>query len=132
MSDAHAHATDAHSHPHVNYMKIFWTLLVLTLAEYFYAMLTQQHFGLLITGLLTLAIIKASLVGYYFMHVKFEGKWVFGLIIPTLVLAMIVVLALVPDIAKGRSDDEFVIPEDDSALVAPASTPVHSIPIFRV
>ncbi|MFM7317328.1 MAG: cytochrome C oxidase subunit IV family protein [bacterium] len=134
MSDHHHHADDHahHEHPHVNYMKIFWTLLILTLAEYFYAMLTQSNFTLLVVGLMTLALIKASLVGYYFMHVKFEGKWVFAMIIPACVLAAIAVLALVPDIARDRSQDELIIPEDDSAMVVPQAELISSTSIFRI
>ena len=127
-SDDHGH----HEHPHVNYMRIFWTLLILTLAEYFYAMLTQSSFTLLVVGLMTLALIKASLVGYYFMHVKFEGKWVFAMIIPACVLAAIAVLALIPDIARDRSQDELIIPEDDSAMVAPRIDPISSSSVFKV
>jgi cytochrome c oxidase subunit 4 len=134
MSDHHHHAEDHghHEHPHVNYMKIFWMLLFLTLAEYFYAMLTQSNFALLVLGLMTLALIKASLVGYYFMHVKFEGKWVFAMIIPACVLAAIAVLALVPDIARDRSQDELIIPEDDSAWTTPATDSIHSANIFKI
>lgn len=117
MSDSHAQHATAHEHPHVNYMKIFWTLLFLTVAEYFYAMLTQDHFVLLVLGLMTLALVKASLVGLYFMHVKFEGKWVYATIVPACILAVLVVLALVPDIARDKTQDDLIVPEDDSAMI---------------
>lgn len=129
MSDHHSSA--AHEHPHVNYMKIFWTLLFLTVAEYFYAMLTQSHFGLLVVGLMTLALIKATLVGLYFMHVKFEGKWIYALIVPACVLAMVVVLALVPDIARDRSQDDLIIPEDDSVQIVPVQDSLSSVKVFN-
>ncbi len=117
MSDSHASHSAAHEHPHVNYMKIFWTLLFLTVAEYFYAMLTQEHFVLLVLGLMTLALVKASLVGLYFMHVKFEGNWVYAMIVPACILAVLVVLALTPDIARDKSQDDLIVPEDDSAMI---------------
>jgi cytochrome c oxidase subunit 4 len=133
MSDHH-HAADHahHEHPHVNYMKIFWILLVLTVAEYFYAMITQSNFALLVVGLMTLALIKATLVGLYFMHVKFEGRWVFAMIVPACVLAAIAVLALVPDIARDRSKDDLIVPEDEAMLVVPAVELMHSSTTFRV
>ncbi len=117
MSETHAAHAEAHDHPHVNYMRIFWTLLFLTVAEYFYAMLTQDSFVLLVLGLMTLALVKASLVGLYFMHVKFEGKWVYAMIIPACILAALLVLALMPDIGRDRSQDELVVPGDDTAIL---------------
>jgi cytochrome c oxidase subunit 4 len=117
MSDSHAPHAEAHEHPHVNYMRIFWTLLFLTVAEYFYAMLTQDHFVLLVLGLMTLALVKASLVGLYFMHVKFEGKWVYATIVPACILAVLLVLALMPDIGRDRTQDDLIVPEDDSAMI---------------
>lgn len=120
MSDHYdAHAA-SHEHPHVNYMKIFWILLGMTVAEYFYAMVTQDHFVLLVLGLMGMALFKATLVGLYFMHVKFEGKWIYSLIIPACVLAILVVVALIPDIATGRPNEDFSQPEDDSAMSVPA------------
>jgi cytochrome c oxidase subunit 4 len=124
MSDSHATHADAHEHPHVNYMKIFWTLLFLTVAEYFYAMLTQDHFGLLVIGLMTLALVKATLVGLYFMHVKFEGKWVYATIVPACILAILVVMALIPDIARDKGQDDLIVPDDDAAMIT-ISQPVE-------
>ena len=53
--------------------------------------------------MLVLAGIKAGLVGWYFMHLKFEGKWVYLLIVPAIILATILVLALIPDQAMKAS-----------------------------
>ncbi len=38
----------------------------------------KDFFLILLVGLLLLAGIKAGLVGWYFMHLKFEGKWVYA------------------------------------------------------
>ena len=123
MSDHHSTTADhSHDHPHVNYIKIFFILLFMTVAEYFYAMITQDHFILLILGLMSMAFFKAALVGYYFMHVKFEGKWVFAMIIPACILAVLVVVALIPDVARDRSKDDLSSPDEDSALLSPADS----------
>lgn len=53
----------------------------------------------LILGLLILAVTKATLVGMFFMHLKFEGRWVFYMLVPAAILAMVFISALVPDIA---------------------------------
>ena len=91
------------------YMRIFFVLLVLTVLEYFYAKIMAGNMTSLVAGLLLLAGIKAALVGLYFMHVKYEGKWVYAIIVPAGILAAIVVLGLVPDIAtphEGPRDEE--------------------------
>lgn len=53
----------------------------------------------LILGLLILAVTKATLVGMFFMHLKFEGNWVYYMLVPAGILAMIFICALVPDVA---------------------------------
>jgi len=131
MSDHSTSHGEAHDHPHVNYMKIFWILLGMTVAEYFYAMLTQDHFAILVIGLMAMALFKASLVGLYFMHVKMEGKWVYAMIIPACVLAILVVVALIPDIAVGRSTEDFSQPEDDSAMMTPGLSAFSKSQILR-
>jgi cytochrome c oxidase subunit 4 len=88
---------------HVPYLAVWAWLAVLTAVEYVYAYACQEilltPFLVTLGGLLIWAVIKAGLVGWFFMHLKFEGPWVYGLIIPACVLAAILVLALAPDIA---------------------------------
>ncbi len=84
---------------HAPYLKVWVALLVLTVLEYGYAKLMAGGFHVLVVGLLALALIKAVLVGMYFMHVRFEGRWVYFFIVPVTILAAILVIALVPDIA---------------------------------
>jgi cytochrome c oxidase subunit IV len=109
------HATEAHA----PYLKVFGALAVLTAIEYYYASIFKDHFGILLTGLLLLAGIKAGLVGWYFMHLKFEGNWVYILIVPAMVLATIIVLALCPDMVLKYETEEN--PGEESAYVLPAS-----------
>ena len=69
---------ERHIESHAPYLKVFFGLAVLTLIEYFYARIFKDYFTLLILGLLALAIIKAAMVGWFFMHLKFEGKWIYS------------------------------------------------------
>ena len=64
--------------------KVWFWLAVLTGVEYFYAFFLKDFFLILLLGLLVLAVIKAGLVGWYFMHLKFEGNWVYLLIVPAM------------------------------------------------
>src|SRR6516162_1424851 len=92
-------AEELEAESHAPYMKVWFILAVLTGVEYFYALIFKDHFGLLVGGLITLALIKASMVGWFFMHLKFEKKWVYILIVPACVMAVFLTLALVPDMA---------------------------------
>jgi cytochrome c oxidase subunit 4 len=106
------HGTESHA----PYLKVWAALAVLTAIEYYYAFWFKSVFLILLFGLLFWAIIKAGLVGWYFMHLKFEGKWVFALIVPAFVLATIFVLALMPDMTLKENADDILM-EDTSFLV---------------
>ena len=102
---------------HAPYLLVWLWLAVLTGVEYVYAAKLADFFVILLAGLLVLAGIKAGLVGWYFMHLKFEGKWVYLLIVPAIILATVLVLALVPDQAMR--------PVDTDAEETVQSTPLH-------
>jgi cytochrome c oxidase subunit 4 len=96
---------DAESNVRV-YLRVFLALLVLTVAEYFYAMLVQQHFLLLVTGLVAMAAVKATLVGLFFMHVKFEGRWIYLVLVPAAFLVVALLVGIYPDIGRAYSKAE--------------------------
>lgn len=80
MADNHHHPhTDAHAVPHKSHKKeyiiIFVALAVLTAIEIWMAEIpgiSKMNKGLGLTGL---AVGKAFLVAYYYMHLKEETKW---------------------------------------------------------
>lgn len=102
---------------HAPYLKVWFGLLVLTVIEYFYARIFMDYFTILILGLLFWAIIKACMVGWYFMHLKFEKPWVYFMIVPALILAVILTLALCPDMVLkfDESEDRAGEPETSNA-----------------
>ena len=77
-------------HKHPNYMGIFWILLTVTVLEVGYSFLKVPR-GVLITGLVALAVFKALLVALYFMHLKFERKSLGIIVASTLILGAILV-----------------------------------------
>ena len=98
---------ERHVESHAPYLKVFWALLVFTILEYLYArFLPDLGFAPLVAGLLAMAIVKAGLVGWYFMHLKFEGRWIYMMLVPVGLLALIVVTGLVPDIAMHEDPPE--------------------------
>lgn len=123
-----AAATDAtvEDSAHAPYIKIFFALLFLTILEYFYAKIVAHHFFLLVLGLTAMALTKAALVALYFMHLKFEGNWVYLMIIPACVLAVMLVLALYPDIGMRPSSGEGAIDDEIEVRVEPPT------PAFRL
>jgi cytochrome c oxidase subunit 4 len=118
MATSEVAAEHAHE-AHAPYLKVFVWLAVLTAIEYWYAALLKDHFGILLLGLLLLASVKAGLVGWYFMHLKFEGKWVYIMIVPAAILATIIVLALCPDMVLKYETEEN--PAEEAAYVLPAA-----------
>jgi cytochrome c oxidase subunit IV len=111
------HDQEMHVESHAPYLKVFFALLIFTIMEYFYAMLPIS-FPALVVGLLAMAITKATLVGWYFMHLKFEGRWVYFMIVPAGVLAMIFVLALYPDIGMQPVSEQ-PASEEEVGVVLP-------------
>ena len=89
---------------HAPYMKVFWALLILTVLEYAYARFLEGKitFAVLVAGLMVLAITKAFLVGWFFMHLKFEGRWIYMMLVPVCFLAFALVTGLAPDMAFHR------------------------------
>lgn len=111
-----AHGDHSHDeHPHVNYMHIFYALCGLTAASVVADVIGGAGFvtsllggvrAKIIVGLLvlTIASFKAMFVMLYFMHLKFEGRWKYVLLTPTIILAMAIVAALIPDIGVHYYD----------------------------
>jgi cytochrome c oxidase subunit 4 len=122
MADTNlTHDQEMHVESHAPYIKVWAALAVLTLIEYLYAKGLKDAFAALVIGLMFWAVIKASLVGWFFMHLKFEGKWVYAMLIPAAMLAMVFIFALIPDI--GMHEPEIEPSEEDDATVSAPLNP---------
>ncbi|TAJ07463.1 MAG: hypothetical protein EPO68_16525 [Planctomycetota bacterium] len=89
-------------HKSFNANKIFLWLFIFTAVEVAWGVLGHKmHVGkpLLWGGLLTFAAFKGVLILQYFMHFRFEGWIVKGLILPTPFLIVVILTVLSPDIA---------------------------------
>ena len=93
-------------------------------------MIFKDHFLFLVLGLMGLALVKAGMVGWYFMHLKFEKRWVYLLIVPACVMAVFLTLMLYPDMAMKPVDDDTATEEE--AWVAPASDFAPAAPSVRL
>ena len=109
---------ELHVESHAPYLKVWAGLLVFTLIEYFWAHIFKDSFSVLVVGLMFWAVIKASLVGWYFMHLKFEGTWVYYMLVPASILAVILTTALIPDIALAPTTEENPDEEEPAVSVS--------------
>lgn len=127
MSDQHG------AQHHVKYWAIFAFLCICTGVSWLVDEAKKGgHFNsyvLLVFVVLAVASAKALAVMMYFMHLKFEGKWKFVLLAPTIILALGLPLALLPDIgAKYYLSD---VPQDrevahDASHGAGHTAPAHN------
>lgn len=93
------HAGHSEEHPHPNYLAVAAILLVLTISSFFISEQLESKVASVLL-VMCLASIKATIVAMFFMHAKFEGKWLYAMLIPTVILAAVVVCALLPDVGR--------------------------------
>jgi len=97
MSQPHARSAPLPHHA-VNYLLIFFTLVVLTVVTVLVAFHRFDDELVNITLALLVASIKATFVARFFMHLKFEGKLIYVILLVPLGLTVILICALIPDI----------------------------------
>jgi len=78
MSENHTHENKAHAHEHKSHTKeyiiVFFVLTFLTVLELMIPGLDTKY-AYKATGLISLAVGKALVVAYFYMHLKEETKW---------------------------------------------------------
>jgi len=99
--EPHGHS-EPMPHHSVNYVMIFVTLIVLTVVTVAVALVNLRTELAKVLVALTIASIKATFVARFFMHVKFEGKLIRLILFCPLVLCVLLIVALIPDIGRGR------------------------------
>ena len=102
---ADTHSPEGHHGPTFKtYWVIFGALSVLTAVSFIAngaargGTITPTQSFLIILGV---AIVKAVLVGMYFMHLVVDWGRLYYFIIPALILAVLAVVVLLPDIVLG-------------------------------
>ena len=95
--EPHGH-TEPMPHHNVPYVLIFWTLVALTVITVLVALKRFDNEVVNLLLAMFVAAIKATLVAMFFMHLKFEGKLIYLILIVPLILCVILIAALIPDI----------------------------------
>lgn len=88
-------------HHRIPHYKVFGALLVLTAITVGVYFLHPSSELVKILLALFIASVKAVLVCLFFMHMKFEGKLIYTILIVPLVLCVLLVCALIPDVLNG-------------------------------
>src|SRR5437868_1865106 len=93
-------------HHKVNYIAVFLTLVVLTILTVAVAFMNLEKEWQKVLLALTIASIKASCVAFFFMHLKFEGKLIYLILIVPLMLCVLLTVALIPDVLLNHADSQ--------------------------
>ena len=102
--EAHGHTVPMPHHK-VNYYLIFAILVGLTIITVAVAFIEIHKEWVKVLLALTIASIKASFVAVFFMHLKFEGKLIYFILIVTLTFTVVLICALIPDIVMPALHD---------------------------
>lgn len=99
VDTAHAHgAAQAHGHvvPYGVFVRVWLVLLALTATLVAVSELRRET--LAVPAMLTITPIKAALVFYYFMHLKYESTMLKGFVFATLAILIVFIGLLFVDI----------------------------------
>ena len=92
FDQSHGHGPIDHGHMK-EYVAVFVALCVCTGLSFFF----NQFFGQNLTSatlISIVAVIKAGLVAMIFMHLKFDWRKVYGIMIPVVIMAVMTVIIL--------------------------------------
>jgi cytochrome c oxidase subunit 4 len=109
MADTH-HADDSHGASVFRaYMVVAGALSIFTATSFVFNYMARElhwisHFTSFVL-ILSVAIVKATLVAMYFMHLKWDWRLLYFLIIPAFILGAMMMMVFLPDIFFGPMHD---------------------------
>lgn len=87
--------------PRSLFYKVWVFLLVLTALEVLLAYV-QASPAVMLAALLALSLAKAAYIVAYFMHMKYERRWLPLSLFPVLIICILALLMLLPDAARAQ------------------------------
>ena len=95
------------------YMVVATVLAVCTASSFVFNYLVHEKSLSVVMGfvlILGVAVLKAFLVGFYFMHLKWDWRLLYFIILPVFILGVMMVIILMPDcvIGPGRDAAEII------------------------
>jgi cytochrome c oxidase subunit 4 len=103
MADAH-HGHEHHGPTYGLYMIIAGALAVGTSLSFIVNQAVSAKY-LAFALILAVAIVKATLVAMYFMHLKWDWKLLYFLIIPAFILGTMMMVVFLPDVFFGPNHE---------------------------
>ena len=97
---AHPHGAHAHAHPPINYIRI-WFVLVLLLIVSVAGPMAEIQWLTLVTAF-GIACVKAYLVAKNFMHINLEQRFIAYAVITVLVFMFLFFAGAAPDVMKDE------------------------------
>jgi cytochrome c oxidase subunit 4 len=108
MADTHGDGHGGHGGDHGDLYPVYMTIAVIlgvcTAASFVVNQFVSAKLAAFLL-ILAVAIIKASLVGWYFMHLKWDWRLLYFLILPAFIMGAMMMVVLMPDIFLGRLHD---------------------------
>jgi cytochrome c oxidase subunit IV len=111
MTTAHDRIGDGHEELHavtvpmphhkINYVAIFILLCALTVVTVAVAFVHIESELMKVLVALAIASVKAAAVALFFMHLKFEGKLIYLILLVPVFLCIVLVVSLIPDVVHG-------------------------------
>ena len=97
-------ASDHGAHVEPDYIKIFWWLFGLTALEVSISYVPGSVISRWAIGfcLVVMAFVKAGMVAAFYMHLKMEGRLLYGVCAVPIVLVAILTMGLTPDVANRK------------------------------
>jgi cytochrome c oxidase subunit 4 len=108
------------THQEPNYMGVFYSLAVLTALEIGVAYMKFLPLVIMGLALIILALVKAFLVGMYFMHLKFEKRTLGIIALTPLILCTLLIIALLPDLTGTNRKSTVVATQAHAEEAAPS------------
>jgi len=90
---------EVHTSHHGHYFIVFMALMVLTIISVIADIIHIPSEAVKTVIVMAVAVAKGSCVMLFFMHLKFERNWKYVLLAPTMILAVGLPIALMPDVA---------------------------------
>lgn len=106
---ADTHHSDSHGHGgHGDVFRLYMIVAVVLSVCTAMSFVVNQSVSVKFVAfllILAVAIVKAVLVGMYFMHLKWDWKMLYFLIIPVFIMGVMMMVVLLPDTLLGPHRD---------------------------
>src|SRR5688572_16062683 len=104
MADTHGQGDQGHGNVFPMYMMVAVALAVCTAASFIVNQFVADK-NAAFALILAVACLKAGLVGYIFMHLKWDWNLLYFLIVPVSILGVMMMVVLLPDVFFGIYHD---------------------------